>query len=402
MKIEIPSRLTDPELIAEAKRLARCEREATAQLVAHLAELAARRLYLAAGFPSLFIYCREVLELSEQSTYNRIEAARAARRFPVILDMLSEAALTLATVRLLAPHLTADNHQELLKAASCRSKREVEQLLARCFPQPDVPDSVRKVRAAMPASPAVPRESGEPQLLVATGAVVNQAVMESHALSVASSAANPLVPGPMPKPLAPGSTPVPFVPGPTPRQAVRPLAEDRYEVRFTAPASTCEKLKLAQDLLRHAVPTGDIAEVVDRALTALLENLAKTKFAATSHPRPGPGSGPGAGSRHIPADVRRKVWLRDQGRCSFTSTAGRRCGTRGFLEFHHVQPYAAGGQATADNIQLRCRAHNGYEADLYFGRRGEGCESIIRESAATYGSILTDLRLAPGQVRQMS
>src|SRR5436309_9484270 len=106
MKIEIPSRLSDLELIAEAKRLSRCEREATTQLVAHLAELDARRLYLAAGFPSLFMYCREVLELSEQSTYNRIEAARAARTFPAILDMLSEATVTLATVRLLAPHLT--------------------------------------------------------------------------------------------------------------------------------------------------------------------------------------------------------------------------------------------------------------------------------------------------------
>src|SRR5712691_437767 len=102
MKIDISSHLTDDALVAQLKSLARCEQEATACLIAHLAELDARRLYLAAGFSSLFAYCCEVLHLSEPAAYNRIEAARAARRFPIILQMLSEGALSLATARLLA------------------------------------------------------------------------------------------------------------------------------------------------------------------------------------------------------------------------------------------------------------------------------------------------------------
>jgi hypothetical protein len=72
------------------------------------------------------------------------------------------------------------------------------------------------------------------------------------------------------------------------RPLVSPLALDRYEIRFTVSAKTCEKLRLAQDMLRHAVPTGDPAEIVDRALTVLLEDLARKKFAATKRPRPGP------------------------------------------------------------------------------------------------------------------
>src|SRR5712691_1394328 len=111
MKIEIPSHLSDDVLVAQVKSLARCEREATASLIAHLAELDVRRLYLGAGFSSLFTYCCEVLHLSEPAAYNRIEAARAARRFPVILEMLSEGSLSLATVRLLASHLTAENYE---------------------------------------------------------------------------------------------------------------------------------------------------------------------------------------------------------------------------------------------------------------------------------------------------
>jgi hypothetical protein len=295
MKIDIPSHLSDEDLVAEVKSLVRCEREATASLLAHLGELDVRRLYLAAGFSSLFTYCCEVLHLSEPAAYNRIEAARAARRFPVILRMLGEGSLSLATARLLASHLSAENHQELLAAAMGKSKRQVEQLLVQYFPRPDVPSSVRKLRPV-----------------------------------------------------------------------VSPLAPDRYEIRFTASAQTREKLHLAQDLLRHAIPTGDLAEVIDRALTALLADLARKKFAATERPRASGGTAPG--SRDIAAKVRRAVWLRDGGACAFVSKSGRHCSERTFVEFHHIDPHGVGGEATTENIQLLCRAHNAYEGELFYGR----------------------------------
>src|SRR5438094_7791603 len=109
MKIDIASRLSDDDLIAKVTALVRCEREATACLIAHLAELDARRLYLPAGFSSLFTYCCQVLHLSEPAAYNRIEAARAARRFPAIHELLGEVAVSLATVRLLSCHPTVVN-----------------------------------------------------------------------------------------------------------------------------------------------------------------------------------------------------------------------------------------------------------------------------------------------------
>ena len=140
MQNPFPSHLSDDQLTAEVNRLARSEREATAALVAHLVEFDSRRLYLGAGCRSLFVYCTEVLHLSEHGTYNRIEAGRAVRQFPVILEMLRDGSLNLATVRILAPHLTSENHRELLAAAHGRSKREVEALVARHFPQPAVPD----------------------------------------------------------------------------------------------------------------------------------------------------------------------------------------------------------------------------------------------------------------------
>jgi hypothetical protein len=309
--------------------LAKYSREATALLIADLAELDRRRLYLVAGFPSMFAYCTEVLLLSEAACYNRIEVARAARRFPVILGMLDRGRLNLATVRALAPHLTADNHAELLAGASGKTRRGVEELVARHFPQADVPSSIRKLPATTgPVSP--------PSEPAASGASTEACV---------SMLAAP--------------------PAPAGRPVITPLAPERYAIRFTACAATCEKLRLAQDMLRHAIPTGDTAEIVDRALTVLLEELARKKFAATTQPRPSRGTAPG--SRDPSAKVKRAVWVRDVGRCAFVSDSGRRCNTRAFLEFHHVDPHGIGGEATVENIQLRCRAHNNYEAECFYG-----------------------------------
>jgi hypothetical protein len=351
MRTRIPTHLTDPQLIDALARCARDERGATATLVAHLAETDARRLHLGAGFSSLFAYCCQVLRLSESASYKRIEVARAARRCPVLLDRLAEGSLSLSTAKLLAPHLTEENHQELVAAAAGLGQRAVEELVARRFPRPDVATLVRK----LPTSP--------------------QPLVESTPETPSAS----LVPA-APSPTQPTYVPV----APPPRPLATPLSADRYQIRFTASAATWQKLRTAQDLLRHAVPNGDPAEIIDRALTALIQDLARKKCAAvTKAARRGRATG--AGSRHIPARVKRAVWTRDQGRCAFVAGSGRRCGERGRLEFHHVEPYAVGGAATVANIQLRCRAHNAYEAVLFYGPNANGSASVVRERPAAYG-----------------
>jgi hypothetical protein len=321
--------LSDKELLAEVKRLAEHERVATADLIATLAELDARRLYLGEGCSSLFSYCTHVLHLSEHAAYGRIEAARAGRRHPVILDMLASGLVNLTTVCLLAPHLTDENHVEVLNTVRHKSKREVEHLVASLRPQPAVPSVVRKLPARVSSR--------------AQGAATSTAMAPDDA---------PIV--------VPASTTEP----PARPAVVAPLAPERYKVQFTVTRETYDKLRRLQDLLRHTIPNGDPAAIFDRALTLLLKKAERTKLAAAVRPRVRvPAKGP---SRHIPAAVKREVWARDAGQCAFVGTNGR-CTERGFLEFHHVVPFAAGGLATTENIQLRCRGHNGYEAELFFG-----------------------------------
>src|SRR6185436_12916160 len=149
--LALASALSDHDLLARIGVLAEREREATVELVAHLAVLDARpSLYAARGPGSLFGYCTDVLHLSEDAACNRIYAARACRLFPVILDRLASGAVSLTSVRMLRPHLTPENHEAVLANASGKTLREVEALIAELAPRPDVRTSVRKLPEAAP------------------------------------------------------------------------------------------------------------------------------------------------------------------------------------------------------------------------------------------------------------
>ena len=365
MKHVFPTHLSNRALELELIRLARCERQATVQLMTHLAELDRRRLYRDAGYSSLFVYCTRVLQLSEHEAFNRMKAARAIRRFPQILELLAHGSLNLTTVRLIAGHMTPDNQERVLKAACGKSKRQVEELVARLAPRPDVPATIR-------ALPSLPAGSAAP---IAPAITCPQSPLPvADALPGTMAVTTPVA--------APTGAP-PAAPPPAARHrpAITPLSPDRYQITFTATAETREKLEFARDLLRHALPTGDIAAIVNRALTVLIEDLVKKRFAVTNHPRKAGATA--KGSRHIPATVNRAVYIRDRGRCTFVSQSGHRCNERGFAERHHGEPHAVGGAATVDNVRLLCRAHNAYEAEKYFGRRWP--EGEVKEAAASYG-----------------
>src|SRR4029079_7568415 len=125
---------------------------------------------------------------------------------------------------------------------------------------------------------------------------------------------------------------------------------------LTMDQRTRDDLQYATELLSHAIPTGDPAEVIGRALRVLIERLEKQKFAATTKPRTPKRSS--ADPHHIPAHVQRAVWERDGGQCTFVGDNGHRCGSRERIEFDHIVPFARGGPSTVKNLRLRCRTHN--------------------------------------------
>lgn len=340
--------LSDDELVERVSDLVAGERRASVALIRSLVEFDSRRLYLREGCSSLFTYCTQVLHLSEGSAYNRIETARAARRYPNVLEALECGDLTLTAVRLLAPHLTTANQAEVLAAAQHRSKQGIQELIASLSPRAAAATIIRRVAPQPP-----------------TG--VSAAVLLAQDFETSLATTPPVNSIPSSGGPDAGAAPAPQFPA----AVVTPLAPERYKLQVTLACKTHDKLRRALALARHIVPGGDVGSILDRALTLLIDDLERRRLASVASPRPSRGDSPAAG-RHISAAVRRAVWERDEGRCAFVGRTGR-CRETAFLEFHHVTPYAAGGAATVDNIHLRCRAHNQYEARLYFG------DTLVRE-----------------------
>jgi hypothetical protein len=298
--LAIADALSGPDLLARLHVLAGNEREAAAELVAHLAALDSQpTLYAAQGYGSLFAYCTQALGLSEDVACNRIDVARACRRFPVILEHLASGLISFSTVRLLRKHLTDGNCDEVLAKASRRSLREIEAVVAELAPQPDVSSSVRKLPTFTAPAPGP--------------------------CSPATSLASDVLSEP------PAARPVPVMPSAQkPRPVIRASAPERYRVQFTIGQATHEKLRRVQALLRREIPDGNPAAIFDQALDLLLQKVERTKVAAMAKPprqlirraTDSPVVKGVVASRHIPSEVKRAVWRRDGGQCAFVAPMG--------------------------------------------------------------------------------
>jgi len=253
---------------------------------------------------------------------------------PVILEAVRSGQVHLAGLRVLAPHLTTDNQGKVLAEAAGKSKREIEELVARHWPQPPVPAVVRK----LPDRPNSPPEAS-PAFLFGTAIPVTPPE---------SSPALPLAPLPA---LAPRRD--------ERRAVIAPLAEDTFKFQFTASRACREKLRQAQDLLRHRIPDGDLATIFERALDLLIEHVKKQRFAEGRKARQAPTEDTEESfSRHIPDAIKREVFERDGGRCTFSDERGRRCSETGALEFDHRDGFARTHVHRADRIRLLCRGQS--------------------------------------------
>jgi hypothetical protein len=366
--------IPDDELLRRLADLLRQSRRVEAELVAHIGEVDARRLYAREACPSMFAYCTEVLHLSEAEAYLRIAAARASREHPVLLTTLADGRLHLTGIAKLAPYLTPENRDALLERAAHKSKRQIEKLLAEVAPRPDAPSVMRKLPARRPVPPATPTLGpGEGPTItlqlrpdgVATPAARPRPdeVAEHHGELRPDRVGMPAV-GEQP-PEKTGTLPARVRPA-----DLEPLSPARYKVQFTASAELHSKLERLRALMRSSVPDGDLAAIIEQTVTEKLERLESRRFAKTNAPRKGlSDSETSPSTRHIPAAVRRAVHQREGGRCRYVDEQGRRCTARDRLEFHHRHPFGHGGEHSLENISLVCRGHNNYLAEIDYGRQ---------------------------------
>ncbi|HXC51903.1 MAG TPA: hypothetical protein VN634_13525 [Candidatus Limnocylindrales bacterium] len=417
------AKLSEQELLDHFECLVARDRRTTAALLVAIAEIDERKLWARHACSSMFSFCMERFHMSEQVTAKRIWAARTARRFPVVLDLVARGELHLSAIHLLARHLTTENHLRVLERATHKSSREVERLVAELAPRPDVASRVRAMPGRRGADAANDRPSvsaggtsmdceqagGASDRCASTdresggGASDWCASTDHESAGCSSNRPDSTVVGAAISP--PSAQPAKVT------KPIVPLSPRRYKIEITVDEKTHDKLRSLQDLLGRSATGRDAAAIISRAIDVLLVQTLTRKAGCTD--RPGsttstnaectdrPGTMPAADtaasqraqrSRTIPAAVRREVWQRDSGRCCYVDGRGRRCRETSNIEFHHKAPFAMGGPATPENIELRCAAHNQYQADLDFGRAFMD---------ARRGN-LADARTFPGECRAMA
>jgi hypothetical protein len=407
--------LSDEELLAGTRRLVGRSNQLLAELLLHLGEVEERGIHRTRACSSLYTYCIYELRFSEDEAFRRVAAARLVRRFPALFDAVASGELHLTGLLLLGPHLTEANLVEVLARAKHRTKRELARLVRLLDPLPAVPARIEPLGPAparvIPAAPSWeeyaqsmnrmrelapgerPRDwvqgGNDPPDGMASGLEPAAAPTHGHSTALECLASEP-------------------------RGALEPV---RYKVQFTASEEYVRLVEQAKALLSHAVPGMALEELQLRAMRSLVSELSKRKYGVlssspernaaseaihaardpsasetdaletraqeTALPEPvsqvddeqedsrrqgSDGRNPRQRRRYIPARVRRAVLSRDGARCTYVDVAERRCLETQRLEFHHVVPFAEGGEHTASNITLRCAAHNALAAEAHFGR----------------------------------
>lgn len=307
--------LTDKILHEKTQALVKSEREVTLQVLQHLREVERRSLFATLSYSSLFEYAVKELKYSESAALRRISSMRLLRELPELEKKVGSGSLALSTLSQAQSFFRQEKTQvaekrEILSTLENKSAREVErELLSR---------------------------SSEPEKLV--------------------------------------------------KERVRVVSATHTELKFLVEEDFMSEVQELRALLSHRLPNASLKELIAYALKQTLKELRPKEpkekvvvknqsIAPTLEAKrvavqqvPTPPTSELKNTRYIQAEVKRQVWKRDQGQCSF-KCQGRRCEAKHFLEFDHIKPFALGGEATVENLRLRCRTHNQWAALKIFGAK---------------------------------
>ncbi len=382
------------------KLLLRQEQAAMADFLIALADFDRRRGWEALGHANLFAFLHVELGLSRSGAYWRLSAARLVQGFPEVIAPLRDGRLCMSTTAELAKVLTRENRDVVMPRYFGLSAREAQEVTAELAPRQDPPtrDLVTRVemgRVAWLVEPSSPEPAHSP--------MASPSVTATPAVTAAPAGESVQTFGLLPAPPARTSAP------PT-RDDVEPLTADLRRLHVTVSREFLLELEKARDGLSHAIPNATTEQVLQAALRLLLEKQAKARglvkrprktVAATpagiaaNHPAlvaqqtPAPASPEDSQSKAaepravaeppphrrdghreaIPAAVKRAVWERDAGRCTWPLDSGGVCGSTHRLELDHIGPWARWGEPTEANLRVVCHAHNSLAARQAFGAR---------------------------------
>ncbi|MCB0340011.1 MAG: HNH endonuclease, partial [Bdellovibrionales bacterium] len=307
----IPSleNLSKHELVKTIGALRQRERECIADLVLYLSELDRRKLYRESGCNSLYAFCREILNYSEGSSYRRVQAARVIQFMPEVYQKLKAGELSLCALAELKPVLKGPENQELISKAEGKSKKEVQELIAP-YKAPE-----RRKREKIKAKAVQSSTVSTPMFKQDKG--FTSTVEVNYSLEL---------------------------------QADNEFMELYARVKAIMPGYQSEMIEVLRRALQEYELRHSPKERQKRREHRRAKKLADAKPANQDNIQ--------SKAHHIPQEIRDQVYIRDGGRCSYTSPCGKRCGCRAGLEVDHIKPKALGGNETLLNLRLLCKPHN--------------------------------------------
>ncbi|HET7824854.1 MAG TPA: HNH endonuclease [Anaeromyxobacter sp.] len=305
------------------------------QVTARLADLLSRERSALAEFGPSFLH-RE-LRLSRGAAYYRQAAATLVQRHPEVLEPIRDGRLCITSLVELPKVVTPENRHEVLPRFFHCSKQEAAEVVAELRPREDAP--CRTVVTSVPAAaiPAEPRNVPSP----APALDLARPTVQLEGRPDANSRTQPQ----------------------QERSEVQPLTADLRRLHVTVSRAFLAKLAAARDALSHSHPGASDEDILCAGLDLLLARGAKRKGLVERPQAKIRASNP----QHVPAHVRRAVWKRDGGCCSWRLDSGGVCGSTRRLEFDDVTPPALGGASTVENVRLLCAIHNVLAARRVYG-----------------------------------
>ncbi len=337
------------------------------------------------------------------------------KQFPLLYGAIAGGELHLTGLLMIGPHLTPENHVEVLGRAKFRTKKELGKLLRELCPLPQVPDRME------PIGPQLRRTLRGPtweEYVSARAPRVRELPVGERPRDWAND--DSTAEASAKEPLSDEALPV----GPVPRDLPPVTGPQHYQVQFSTSEEHAQLVERAKALWARSRPGMSLGELHLEAMRLLVASLEKRRFGAAEPRARRQGGGEATGeapresgesvpvprqrgecellpprqrgesdapiehgdpcfstrsrSRYIPAPIRREVLERDGGRCSYVDERGERCCETHYLELHHLRPFAKGGGHLTSNLTLRCAAHNALAAEHDFGR-----EAIVERLDAT-------------------
>lgn len=345
------SSLSSQKLAERIRKLIRIESGVVVEMVFCFAELQRRREHLAAGYDSLYTYCREALGLNRSKAWRRSSAAELIVDFPLAAELVGSRRLSVSALVALKKPLTRENHVDILNQAIGMTEDQAVAFAARLTPIPRRADSIRVVyavrdappphspnAASPPASSAAGSSAALPELVieesVQVGATVSKKVYE-QLLAVKSALSHQIPDGNLNDVLA---------------ECFRITLAVCERRKIGAPARILEP---TVEIETAAVPHSAASASVERSASVLGPRMKDDSIESA------PSCGLGEdefnaferqlddASRWVATAVKRAVWIRDGGRCSFVGEGGRHCGSTHQLEFDHWRAFSLGGKHTS-------------------------------------------------------